>query len=102
MGTPVQTLPIAAAALREVGLVGVFRYAHAYPEALALLARQEQEEEEAKEGKQHGDSHARLPSLRKAISHRVHGFDSIPEAFALTTRGVDDKGQKVRKVMIEM
>ncbi len=90
MGTPVQTLPISAAALREVDLVGVFRYAHAYPEALALLARQEEAHD------------PRQPSLGKAISHRLHGFDSIPEAFALTTRGVDGENHKVRKVMIEM
>jgi L-iditol 2-dehydrogenase len=38
MGTPVQTLPLGAAALREVDIVGVFRYANCYPAAIALFA----------------------------------------------------------------
>ena len=38
MGSPVQTLPLGAAALREVDIVGVFRYANCYPPAIALFA----------------------------------------------------------------
>ncbi|ETN46546.1 uncharacterized protein HMPREF1541_00731 [Cyphellophora europaea CBS 101466] len=38
MGNPVQTLPLGAAALREVDIVGVFRYANCYPAAIALFA----------------------------------------------------------------
>ncbi|OAL40014.1 hypothetical protein AYO20_00927 [Fonsecaea nubica] len=38
MGTPVQTLPLGAAALREVDIIGVFRYANCYPAAIALFA----------------------------------------------------------------
>ena len=38
MGTPNPTLPLSSAALREVDLVGVFRYASTWPDALRLLA----------------------------------------------------------------
>jgi L-iditol 2-dehydrogenase len=38
MGSPVQTLPLGAAALREVDIIGVFRYANCYPPAIALFA----------------------------------------------------------------
>ena len=38
MGTPIQTLPLGAAALREVDIIGVFRYANCYPAAIALFA----------------------------------------------------------------
>jgi L-iditol 2-dehydrogenase len=38
MGAPVQTLPLGAAALREVDIIGVFRYANCYPAAIALFA----------------------------------------------------------------
>lgn len=38
MGTPVQTLPLGAAALREVDIIGVFRYANCYPAAIAMFA----------------------------------------------------------------
>ncbi|KIW10729.1 hypothetical protein PV08_10028 [Exophiala spinifera] len=38
MGSATQTIPLGAAALREVDIIGVFRYANCYPTALALLA----------------------------------------------------------------
>jgi L-iditol 2-dehydrogenase len=38
MGTPVQTLPLGTAALREVDIVGVFRYVNCYPAAIDLFA----------------------------------------------------------------
>jgi L-iditol 2-dehydrogenase len=38
MGVPIQTLAISSAALREVDLVGVFRYANTYPEGISLAS----------------------------------------------------------------
>lgn len=38
LGKPLQTLPVADAAIREVDICGVFRYRHTYPKCIELLA----------------------------------------------------------------
>lgn len=38
MGHPVMTMPLGAAALREVDILGVFRYANMFPKAIRLLS----------------------------------------------------------------
>ncbi len=86
MGTPVQTLPISAAALREVDLVGVFRYANSYPEVIKLL--------ESKD--------ASLPDIGKLITQRFRGLDSIQAAFDTAAKMKDDDGNLVLKVMVDM
>ena len=40
MGTPIQTLPLSAAHLREVDILGIFRYANTYPTGIRLLESQ--------------------------------------------------------------
>ena len=86
MGNPIQTLPISAASLKEVDLMGVFRYANAYPKVIELLAS--------------GDSH--LPDLSKLVTHRYSGLESIPKAFNVAARVEDDEGSLVLKVMVDM
>ncbi|KAL1842805.1 hypothetical protein VTJ49DRAFT_4134 [Mycothermus thermophilus] len=86
MGNPVQTLPISAAALREVDLRGVFRYMDTYPRAIELLAK----------------GNPKLPDLTKLITHRFQGLESIPRAFDTAARVKDDNGKLVLKVMVEM
>jgi len=86
MGTPIQTLPISAAALREVDLVGVFRYADTYPEVIELLHSKD----------------PLLPPLEKLITQRYRGMDEIPQAFDMAAKVKDDKGNLVLKVMIDM
>lgn len=87
MGHPVQTLPIGAAAVREVDLIGVFRYdGFGYPAAIALMAS------------------GRLARLeQKIVTHRLR-LDSEAggiRAFELAGRGVDENGNPVVKVLIE-
>lgn len=87
MGSPVQTLPIGAAALREVDLVGVFRYDRfAYPAALELLKNEVFQRIE-----------------NKIVTHRVKLAEDGQgvRAFTLAGKGVDENGVPVVKVMIE-
>ena len=85
MGTPIQTLPISAAALKEVDLVGVFRYANTYARAIELVS-----------AKPPG-----LPALEKLITQRFTGLDSIKDAFAMAGRVQDDDGNLVLKVLVD-
>jgi len=81
MGTRNTSLPLSAAAVREVDIQGSFRYANTYPEALDLLAS------------------GTLKNLDKLITHRF-GLSDTVRAFELLTRGVDERGDMVLKVMI--
>jgi L-iditol 2-dehydrogenase len=86
MGNPIQTLPISAASLREVDLVGVFRYANTYPRVIELLASR----------------NPLLPDLTKLITQRFKGMDDIPKAFDMAARVKDDEGNLVLKVVVDM
>ncbi len=86
MGNPIQTLPISAAALREVDLVGVFRYANTYPRVIELLA----------------SKNPLLPDFTKLITQRFRGMENIPKAFDMAARVKDDDGNLVLKVMVDM
>ncbi|POR31156.1 Sorbitol dehydrogenase [Tolypocladium paradoxum] len=86
MGTPVQTLPLLAAALREVDIVGVFRYANTYQYGIHLLANK---------------GELGLPDVLKLVTQRYSGLNNVPSAFAAAARPVDDQGQLVIKVLIE-
>lgn len=84
MGNPVQTLPVGAAALREVDIIGVFRYdGYAYPAAIALMA---------------SGKFTRVEEL--VVTHRL-GFEEGERAFTLAGNGIDENGTPVVKVVIE-
>ncbi|KAK4682987.1 hypothetical protein QC764_121070 [Podospora pseudoanserina] len=87
MGNPVQTLPISAASIREVDLVGVFRYANAYPKVIELLAN---------------GLRSKLPGLNHLITQRFTGIENIPKAFGMAGRVKDDEGRLVIKVLVNM
>ena len=86
MGTPVQTLPLLSASLREVDIVGVFRYVDTYKYGVELLANKKE---------------VGLPDISSLVTHRFRGFDQAPTAFATAARPVDDAGNLVIKVLIE-
>lgn len=85
MGTPIQTLPISAAALREVDIMGVFRYANTYPTGVEVVS---------KKG-------ADYPDFSKLVTHRYKGLESAEEAFEMAGKTKDDNGNLVIKVVIE-
>ncbi len=85
MGHPIQTLPLAAAALREVDIVGVFRYANTYSESIELVNK----------AKDMGID------LTKLVTHRFKGLSEAPKAFDMAGRTKDDSGQLVIKVVID-
>lgn len=85
MGTPIQTLPISAAALKEVDLIGVFRYANTYARAIELVSSKP----------------AGLPDLSKLITQRFKGLDKINDAFAMAGKVQDAEGNLVLKVLVD-
>lgn len=82
-GTPIQTLPLSAAHLREVDILGIFRYTNTYATGIRLL------------------SAGCLPSLDDMATHRFKGLGNAQTAFELAGRTADDEGKLVLKVVIE-
>ncbi|CUS08679.1 unnamed protein product [Tuber aestivum] len=80
MGNPVQTLPISAAALREVDILGGFRYANTYKEGIEII------------------SSGQIPALEKIVTHKMVGIENVQDAFEMAGRQVDDAGALVIKV----
>ncbi|KAK4920390.1 hypothetical protein LTR66_016731 [Elasticomyces elasticus] len=85
MGTPIQTLPVSAAALREVDVVGVFRYANTYPEGVEIVSKKGPD----------------LPDFSKLVTHRYKGLESAVHAFDMAGKTKDESGKLVLKVVIE-
>ena len=92
MGNPIQTLPIAAATLREVDILGTFRYANRYPEAIELVSS----------SSLHHHSPRLMPALEKLITHRFRGLEAVDRAFEMAARAQDADGKLVLKVVIEI
>lgn len=88
MGTPIQTLPISDAALREVDLIGVFRYADTYPAGIEVMSKR--------------DGGSEYPDFEKLITHRFQGLENVERAFEMAAKTVDEEGRLVIKVLVEM
>ncbi|KAK5705048.1 hypothetical protein LTR97_002162 [Elasticomyces elasticus] len=87
MGHPIQTLPLGAAALREVDIVGVFRYANTYPESIEIV----QQAARSSEG----------PDFSKLVTHRYSGLQEASKAFDMAGKTKDADGKLVLKVVID-
>lgn len=90
MGTPIQTLPMSVAHLKEVDILGIFRYSNTYATGIRLLSAQGR-----------GGVGTLLPSLDDMVTHRFKGLDAAKGAFELASRTFDDEGNLVLKVVIE-
>jgi len=82
LGAPEVTLPIVEAAVREVDIRGVFRYANAYPKALALIAS----------GK---------VDVKPVITHHFPFSESL-KAFHVAKNGTDEHSKMAIKVAITL
>lgn len=87
MGHPIQTLPLGAAALREVDIVGVFRYANTYKESIDIVLQ--------------ASKSAAGPDFSKLITHRFAGFQEAVKAFDMAGKTKDADGKLVLKVIID-
>ena len=84
MGNPNQTLPLSTAALREVDILGSFRYANTYPEAIQMMADQLPE----------------LPDLGALVTHTFTGLSNVESAFEMASKTHDADGKLVLKVVV--
>lgn len=84
IGSHVQNLPIGAAALREVDIVGSFRYANTYLRAIELLSK----------------PRANLPGLHTLITHSFDGLDMVEPAFQVASKAQDESGRMVLKTIL--
>lgn len=85
-GNPVQTLPISAAAMREVDIVGTFRYVRTYQEAIRMLEQGQLDQ----------------IVVNNLLTHRFEGLEGIEDAFKMASKTHDQDGRLVLKVLIEM
>lgn len=84
MGSPIQTIPLSAALSREVDIVGTYRYANTYPNAISLVA----------------SKHPLLPDLERLVTHHFHGLERAPAAFKMAANASDEQGKLILKVVI--
>lgn len=86
MGHPIQTLPISAAALREVDLIGSFRYANTYRTGIEILSKSGHD----------------YPQFARMVTQRFNGFESLDQAFQMAGKTKDENGNLVIKVVVEL
>ncbi|PPR02004.1 hypothetical protein CVT24_011127 [Panaeolus cyanescens] len=95
MGTRNAFLPVSTFALREIDILGSFRYANTYTEALKLLA-------DACTPISPSSTTMKAPEISRVATLVTHRFSlqETAKAFELLSRGVDEYGSLVLKIMI--
>ncbi|KAL9622949.1 MAG: hypothetical protein Q9160_002667 [Pyrenula sp. 1 TL-2023] len=83
MGQPVQTLNLGAAALREVDMIGVFRYANQYQRAINLFAS------------------GKLEGVAELLCTHQVGLEEGERAFEISAKGLDEDGRAAVKVLVQ-
>jgi L-iditol 2-dehydrogenase len=86
MGTPNHTLPISEISAKEIDLIPTWRYANAYPRAVEVATA--------------AFMQTGLPDIRKLVTHRYEGLESIPKAFETAGETKDGKGELVVKTVV--
>lgn len=86
MGTPNHTLPLSEAGAREIDLMPTWRYAHCYGEAMDIISA--------------AIDDSFTPDIRKLITHRFNGLETLPDAFGLAGSPQDSSGNMVIKVVV--
>ncbi|KAI1262914.1 alcohol dehydrogenase [Xylariaceae sp. FL1019] len=93
LGVPNHVIPISEMMKGEVSLVPSWRYAHTYPRAIEIAKASVAGEE--LDG-------IKLPDIRKLITHRFTGIDSVEDAMKTAGKTSDDKGLLVVKTVINL
>ncbi|OKL61008.1 hypothetical protein UA08_03582 [Talaromyces atroroseus] len=86
MGTPNCTMPFSEILAKEIDLLPTWRYANAYPRAIEIAAM--------------SVASTTLPDIRRLITHRYEGLESIPAAFQTAGKTKDGKGDLVVKTVV--
>lgn len=75
----------------EISLIPSWRYAHTYPRAIKIATAS------VTGAAIYG---RRLPDIRKLITHRFHGIDSVDAAMKTAGKTKDDSGAVVIKAVV--
>lgn len=91
VGAPNYILPLSEVSAREIDLIPTWRYANAYPRAIEIATA-------AAGGVPYNG--VDLPDIKKVITHRFDGLESVPDAFKTAGKTRDSVGKLVVKTVV--
>ncbi|KAH8691364.1 alcohol dehydrogenase [Talaromyces proteolyticus] len=86
MGTPNCTMPVSEILAKEIDLIPTWRYANAYPRAIEIATK--------------SVTGTTLPDIRRLVTHRYEGLESVPAAFQTAGKTKDGIGGLVMKTVV--